>query len=119
MEKQVKGKMLERNCGEGKKKTGKGDRQRVKEMNTEEEKKDEGRGEEKGTMRQEGAGERSWGRLRHEQRLTGVSGGSHLARLLVHVEGADDALRDLTARALHQVLGQAIGQVGLARAAGA
>lgn len=48
-----------------------------------------------------------------------VSGGSHLARLLVHVEGADDALGDLAARALHQVLGQPVGQVGLAGAAGA
>lgn len=37
----------------------------------------------------------------------------------MHVEGADDALCDLTTRALYQVLGQAIGQVGLARAAGA
>ena len=36
----------------------------------------------------------------------------HLAGLLVHVEGADDALSDLAARALHQVLGQAVGQVG-------
>lgn len=52
-------------------------------------------------------------------RLAGVSGGSHLAGLLVHVEGADDALGDLAARALHQVLGQPIGQVGLAGAAGA
>ena len=43
----------------------------------------------------------------------------HLAGLLVHVEGADDALSDLAARALHQVLGQAVGQVGLAGAAGA
>lgn len=43
----------------------------------------------------------------------------HLARLLVHVEGADDALSDLAARALHQVLGQPVGQVGLAGAAGA
>lgn len=34
-----------------------------------------------------------------------VSGGSHLARLLVHVESADDAIRDLAAGALHQVLG--------------
>lgn len=49
----------------------------------------------------------------------GVSRGSHLARLLVHVEGADDALGDLAARALHQVLGQPVGQVGLPRAAGA
>lgn len=59
------------------------------------------------------------GELRPEQRLVGGSGGSHLARLLVHVEGADDALGDLAAGALHQVLGQPVGQVGLARAAGA
>lgn len=49
----------------------------------------------------------------------GGSGGSHLARLLVHVEGADDALGDLAAGTLHQVLSQTVGQVGLACAAGA
>lgn len=54
-----------------------------------------------------------------EPGLVGVSGGSHLARLLVHVEGADDALGDLAAGALHQVLSQPVGQVGLARATGA
>jgi hypothetical protein len=37
----------------------------------------------------------------------------------VHVEGADDALGDFTARALHEVFGQPIGQVGLACATGA
>lgn len=42
----------------------------------------------------------------------------HLAGLLVHVEGADDALSDVPTRALHQVLGQAVGQVGLASATG-
>lgn len=42
----------------------------------------------------------------------------HLAGLLVHVEGADDALSDVPTRALHQVLGQAVGQVGFAGAAG-
>lgn len=41
------------------------------------------------------------GRLGSEGRLAGDLGGSHLARLLVHVEGADDALGDLAARALH------------------
>lgn len=49
----------------------------------------------------------------------GVLGCSHLARLLVHVEGADDALGDLAAGALDQVLSQPVGQVGLARATGA
>ena len=49
----------------------------------------------------------------------GRRGGGHLARLLVHVEGADDALGDLAAGALYQVLGQAVGQVGLAGATGA
>lgn len=42
----------------------------------------------------------------------------HLAGLLVHVEGADDALGDIPTRALHQVLSQAVGQVGLAGATG-
>lgn len=42
----------------------------------------------------------------------------HLAGLLVHVEGADDALGDVPTRALHQVLSQAVGQVGLAGATG-
>lgn len=49
----------------------------------------------------------------------GRSEQGHLAGLLVHVEGADDALCDLTAGAFHQVLGQAVGQVGLASATGA
>lgn len=37
----------------------------------------------------------------------------------MHVESADDAISDLPARALHQILSQPVGQVGLARATGA
>lgn len=73
----------------------------------------------KGTEGAERGLGKALGELRPEPGLAGVSGGSHLARLLVHVEGADDALGDLAAGALHQVLGQPVGQVGLARATGA
>lgn len=59
------------------------------------------------------------GKQSPRQRPVGGSGGSHLARLLVHVESADDALRDLAAGTLHQVFSQPVGQVGLPCAAGA
>lgn len=44
---------------------------------------------------------------------------AHLAGFMVDVEGGDDALGQLPALSEDHVLGQAVGQVGLARAAGA
>lgn len=84
-----------------------------------EEKEDQAEGGEMGRPGQPG---KAVVRLRQERGGLGADGqgqGRYLAGLLVHVEGADDALGDLTARALYQVLGQSVGQVGLARAAGA
>lgn len=43
----------------------------------------------------------------------------YLAGLAVHVEGGGDGGRNLSSAALHQVLGEAAGEVGLACAAGA
>lgn len=43
----------------------------------------------------------------------------HLAGLVVHVEGGDDSLCQLSSLPKHQVLGQPVGQVGLPGAAGA
>lgn len=43
----------------------------------------------------------------------------YLAGLAVHVEGGSDGRRDLSSAALHQVLGEAVGEVGLPCAAGA
>lgn len=42
-----------------------------------------------------------------------TEGQGHLARLLVHVEGATVCLGDPRPERLHQVLGQPVGQVGL------
>lgn len=44
---------------------------------------------------------------------------AYLAGLAVHVEGGSDGGRDLSSAALHQVLGEAVGEVGLPCAAGA
>lgn len=43
---------------------------------------------------------------------------SYLAGLAVHVEGDGDGRRDLSSAALHQVFGEAVGEVGLPCAAG-
>ncbi len=47
------------------------------------------------------------------------SGVCYLAGLAVHVEGGGDGRCNLSSAALHQVLGEAVGEVGLPCAAGA